>query len=366
MIVLGIETSCDETAAAVVEDGRHVLSSVVYSQVAAHRPHGGVVPEIASREHVIRLPAVVDEAMQQAGMTWGRLDAVAVTKGPGLASSLLVGLAGAKALALRCGIACIGIHHLEAHLASVFLGPDAPEPVTVLPARALVVSGGHTCLLRLTADGAYRCIGRTLDDAAGEAFDKGAVMLNLGYPGGPAIETAAQGGNPKAVRFPRGLERRDARYEGRDARFDFSFSGLKTALRYQVRDGRPLSGPEALHQQADWAASFQEAIVDILVRKTMLGLNDERAVLLAGGVSLNTALRERLDAAAAAHGVRALMAAPAYCGDNAAMIAALAGLGGGAPVAQSCRLDAEPGLEFESGRLWPSHDPACANQGTCA
>ncbi len=352
MIVLGIETSCDETAGAVVEDGRRVLASVVYSQVAAHRPHGGVVPEIASRAHTERLPEVISSAMRQAAIPWRRLDAVAVTYGPGLASSLLVGLAGAKALALRCGIGLIGVHHLEAHLMSVFIDRHVPAFDDLLPARALVVSGGHTCLLRVERDGAYRCIGRTLDDAAGEAFDKGAVLLGLGYPGGPAIERAARGGNPRAIPFPRGLQRRRRTPDGQDHRYDFSFSGLKTALLYHLRDRRPSAGADAERQRADIAASYQEAIVDVLVRKTMTGLNDERAILMAGGVALNSCLRERMTAAADRQGIRFLAATPDYCADNAAMIAALAGCGGGIRVCTAGDLDAQPSLALERGRLW--------------
>ncbi len=351
MIVLGIETSCDETAAAVVANGCEVLASVVYSQVDAHRPHGGVVPEIASRAHAERLPDIVAQAMKQAGIPWNRLDAVAVTYGPGLASSLLVGLAGAKALALRCGIGLIGVNHLEAHLWSVFLGPRAPQPESMLPARALVVSGGHTCLLRVDRDTTYHCIGRTLDDAAGEAFDKGAVLLGLGYPGGPAIERAARDGNPKTIRFPRGLQRR-SRGRGCRLRLDFSFSGLKTALLYYLRDHNLCRDTMAEQQRADIAASFQEAIVDVLARNTMSGLDDEKGILLAGGVALNNSLRSRLAVAADCEGRCLVAAAPEYCADNAAMIAALAGRGGGQRVVLSSELDAQPGLPLECGRLW--------------
>lgn len=352
MIVLGIETSCDETAAALVEDGRRVLASVVYSQVAAHRPHGGVVPEIASREHTERLPDVVSETMRRAAIPWSRLDAVAVTYGPGLASSLLVGLAGAKALALRCGIDLIGVHHLEAHVNAVFLGDRAPADETMLPARALVVSGGHTSLLRVARDGTYRCIGRTLDDAAGEAFDKGAVLLGLGYPGGPAIETAARGGNPRAVAFPRGLQRKGRKGNAGELRYDFSFSGLKTALLYYLRDQPRRTGALTERQQADIAASYQEAIVDVLVSKTMAGLDDERAVLMAGGVALNGRLREAMMEAAGRRGIACQVAAPDYCADNAAMIAALAGRGGGHRAEAAAELDAQPSLVFDHGRLW--------------
>ncbi len=351
MIVLGIETSCDETAGALVEDGRRVMASVVYSQVAAHRPHGGVVPEIASREHAARLPDVVAETLRQAAIPWSRIDAVAVTYGPGLASSLLVGLAGAKALALRCGIELIGVHHLEAHLISVFLDRRAPTAETLLPARALIVSGGHTSLLRVERNGTYRCLGRTRDDAAGEAFDKGAVLLELGYPGGPAIEKAARGGNPRAVPFPRGLQRRRRMADGRDSRYDFSFSGLKTALLYYLRDqSQKVAATE--RQRADIAASYQEAIVDVLVSKTMTGLQDERAVLMAGGVALNGRLREAMAGAAARQGVRCIAPPAVYCADNAAMIAALAGRGGGRRVDAVGELDAQPSLIFERGRLW--------------
>lgn len=355
MIVLGIETSCDDTAAALVADGPEVLSSVTYSQVGAHRPYGGVVPEIASREHVEQLPGVVDRAVRQAGLAWEAIDVVAVTYGPGLASSLLIGLAGAKALALRCGFELVGINHLEAHLGSVFLGANALPPETFLPARALVVSGGHTCLLRVERDGSYRCLGRTLDDAAGEAFDKGSVILGLGYPGGPAIERLAREGNALAVRFPRGLRRHSPGPGSR--RFDFSFSGLKTALLYHLRDN-PLAADDDIRRRADIAASYQEAIVDVLVGKALSGLHDERSVLLAGGVALNACLRARLKDTAERRGITVLAAEPEYCGDNAAMIAALALGGGGLRGVGPGELDAEPCLSFDAGRLWFSEKRA--------
>jgi len=347
MNILGIETSCDETSASVVRDGREVLSSIVYSQIAAHSPYGGVVPEIASRQHVEHLPGVLVEAVRGAGLEWAQLDALAVTYGPGLASSLLVGLAGAKGLALRLGLPLTGIHHMEAHLYSAFLGPQAPAWETVIPCLALIVSGGHTLLLRVEAPGRYRLLGHTVDDAAGEAFDKGATLLGLGYPGGPAIDRAARaGGRPDAVIFPRGFPRKlHARFtDDIDPGACFSFSGIKTALLYHLRkyppdrDGNP--------GVADLAASYQEAIVDTLVTRTLAALDRRQTLIVAGGVSLNRRLRELLTAAAAARGFRLLLAEPAYCTDNAAMVAGLAAHKPPPSLSESLALDACPSIEF--------------------
>jgi len=327
MLVLGIETSCDETAAAVVRDGHEVLSNVVYSQVAQHQPYGGVVPEIASRSHVEQLPGIVEQAMGEAGADWNALDAIAVTYGPGLASSLLVGVASARALALRLEKPLLGVNHLEAHLYSLFLGDQAPKPEQVGPMVVLLVTGGHTGLVAVDAVGRYRLLGQTLDDAAGEALDKGATLMGLGYPGGPAIEKAAQGGRRDFVEFPLGLRRPDgaAMIGGLRREFCFSFSGLKTALLYYLRDH-----PDVLPGHlSDVAASYQESVFDALLNRVQRVFGEEQTRVFAcvGGVARNRRLREKLDALAARLGVTVHAAAPQFCTDNAAMIAALASTG---------------------------------------
>jgi N6-L-threonylcarbamoyladenine synthase len=302
--ILAIETSCDETAAAVVEDGRTIKSSVVSSQTALHARFGGVVPEVAGRAHVDLLTPVVAAAMEIADATPGDLDGVAATMGPGLIGSLLVGVSAAKAYALAWGIPFIGVNHLEGHLHAAFL----EDPDLALPAVVLVVSGGHTLLIHMREPGRYRLLGQTIDDAAGEAFDKVARFLGLDYPGGPAIEKAAAEGDPRAISFPRGL-----RQDG----YDFSFSGLKTSVITYVR-----KHPEVA--TADVAASFQEAVVDVLVEKTMraAGHVDARSVCIGGGVAANTALRARIVSAAQADGRMAIVPSRAMCTDNAAMVGA--------------------------------------------
>jgi len=343
--VLGIETSCDETAAAVVRDGRHVLSNVVYSQTALHGPYGGVVPEIASRCHVEALPGVVDEALRRPGLTWHDIEAVAVTQGPGLASSLLVGLSAAKGLALRLGCPLVAVHHVEAHLFSVFLDEDALSLAEACPFVALVVSGGHTCLIRVEKLGRYTLVGQTLDDAAGEAFDKGANLLGLGYPGGPAIDRASSGGDRDFVRFPRGRQKKaNSRYvpSGMDPDLCFSFSGLKTALRYYLRDHPPADDGEI----ASLAAAYQEAIVDALIERCERAVADGQGLALAGGVALNRRLRERISDLARSKGLRLMLAEPCYCADNAAMVAGLAGAGQGLRGREAMRADADPNLPF--------------------
>jgi len=345
MNVLGIETSCDETAAAVVADGRVMLSSAVFSQVALHRPHGGVVPEIASRQHIEHLPRMLDEALVQSGLSWSHLQAVAVTYGPGLASSLLVGLSAAKALALRLNIPLIGINHLEAHLYSVFLASDAPCYATACPLVALIVSGGHTCLVRVEAPGSYRRLGQTVDDAAGEAFDKGAKLLGLEYPGGPAIDRVSALGDAGRIAFPRTRALKADFTGGLAPALCFSFSGLKTSLLYYLR-----AHPEAVHAPAlqDVAAGYQEAIVDVLVRGAQRALQRERiqTLVVAGGVSLNRRLRARLLKMAAGLKVRVLLPAPSHCVDNAAMVAGLGCIGQGITGEAAWSLDACPNLEI--------------------
>jgi N6-L-threonylcarbamoyladenine synthase len=344
MRVLGIETSCDETSAAVVEDGRDVRSNVIFTQTALHRPYGGVVPEIASRSHVENLPRVVDSAREKAGIGWGEIDAVAVTYGPGLASSLLVGLSFAKALAMRLDRPLCGINHLEAHIYSTFLGADAPRFSDVCPFVSCVISGGHTCLVRVDGLGVYRLLGQTIDDAAGEAFDKGANLLGLGYPGGPAIDKASRDGDPAFVKFPRGRQKKEhVRLPGMDVELCFSYSGLKTSLRQYLEKNPLSSGKQELPALA---ASYQEAIVDAVVDRCRraLGQGSIRALSCVGGVSLNSRLRAKLKSLADECGVRLLLAGPALCADNAGMVAGLAGTGRGVWGETALGLDVCPNL----------------------
>ena len=308
MKVLGIETSCDETAAAVVEDGRRALSDVVATQIELHRKWGGVVPELASRNHVMQVLPVVDEALAKAGVGPDALDGIAVTSGPGLVGALLVGVQVAKALSLSWQKPLVGVNHLEGHLLASFLSDRPPA----FPFLGLVVSGGHTSLYAAEDFGRYRLLGATRDDAAGEAFDKGAKLLGLPYPGGVAIDQLSKQGDPRAVRFPRAIVR--------GSELDFSFSGLKTALlhhvkRHGVPDGQGL---------ADLCASYQEAIVGALVHKLFRAaraLQRER-IVLSGGVAANGRLRAAVaERAAEYEGVEVFLPPPKLCTDNAAMIA---------------------------------------------
>ena len=344
MIVLGIESSCDETAAAVVRDGRHVLSSAIHSQIASHRPYGGVVPEIASREHVGNFPVVVADAMARAGVGWGAIDAIAATHGPGLVSSLLIGLSGARALGQALGKPVWGVNHLEAHVAGMFLDPAAPPPAECCPALVLLVSGGHSMLVEMLAVGHYRILGQTLDDAAGECLDKGANLLGLGYPGGPVVERAAQGGDPAYVKFPRGLEHARNRKtdNGLDVETCFSFSGLKTALLYRLKHH---PGDREKHL-ADLAASYQEAVMDSLATRAERALKATGARTLAcvGGVAKNAVLRAKLEALVRRRGAALRLTPMAYCTDNAAMVAAAAGLRELAGIGNPPALEADPSL----------------------
>ncbi|MBI4518828.1 MAG: tRNA (adenosine(37)-N6)-threonylcarbamoyltransferase complex transferase subunit TsaD [Deltaproteobacteria bacterium] len=308
MIVLGIESSCDDTAAAVLA-GRTVRASVVASQDAVHHKYGGIVPELASRSHIRAVIPVIDRALDQAGVTLGDVEGIAVTTGPGLIGSLLVGLSVAKAIAFSRRLPLVGVNHLEGHLLSPQLDDEVPFPYLVL-----LVSGGHTSLYWATALGRYQCLGMTRDDAAGEAFDKVAKILGLGYPGGRVIDELARSGQREAIRFPR------ARLKpGRSPRsFDFSFSGLKTAVWQYVREQQP-SGAAA----AAVAASFQEAVVDMLVETTLAAARQVGAtrLVVAGGVAANSRLRQRVLAAGAEFGLAAHLPPLRYCTDNAAMIA---------------------------------------------
>ena len=344
MIVLGIESSCDETAAAVVRDGREVLSSAIHSQIASHRPYGGVVPEIASREHVGNFPVVVADALAQSGVGWGAIDAIAATHGPGLVSSLLIGLSGARALGQALGKPVWGVNHLEAHVAGMFLDPAAPPPAECCPALVLLVSGGHSMLVDMLAVGHYRILGQTLDDAAGECLDKGANLLGLGYPGGPVIERAAQGGNPAFVKFPRGLEHAKNRKtdNGLDVETCFSFSGLKTALLYHLKNH---PGDREKHL-ADLAASYQGAVMDSLATRAERALKATGARTLAcvGGVAKNAVLRAKLEALVRRRGAALRLTPLAYCTDNAAMVAAAAGRRELAGIGNPLALEADPSL----------------------
>ena len=334
MNILGIETSCDETSAAVVADGCRILSNVVSSQVELHRPYGGVVPELASRDHLHKIEDVIRQALD--GHTF---DAVAATYGPGLASSLLIGLNAGKGVAFASGKPFIAINHIEAHLYSPVLGGTGVSPVSSadgqpgrqshFPMVSLIVSGGHTILVHATGIGQHEILGQTIDDAAGEAFDKVAKLLGLGYPGGPEVDRLAKAGNPRAHDFPRG--------KLNDPDFDFSFSGLKTSVLYFLRRSDiPVATVSGKSRQEcrsyngpiipDICASVQEAIVDVLVGKTVRAAEHTgvRTVSASGGVSLNSRLRERLAAECARRGYRLLLAPADLCTDNAAMIAALA------------------------------------------
>lgn len=322
MKILGIETSCDETAAAVVEDGTRVLSSVISSQIAKHALFGGVVPELAAREHLAAIDPVVSAALAEGGCTVADLGAVAVTHSPGLVPALLVGTAYAKGLAATGGVPLLGVNHFLAHVYGALLErPDVCREPARFPLLAVVVSGGHTALLLIRADGTTALVGRTLDDAAGEAFDKAAKILDLGYPGGPLIDRIAQRGDPGRVRFPRGLVGGSGRAVRAEDHLNFSFSGLKTALYYHVRD-RVLADAEL----ADVVASYQAAIVDVLVLKSRWAAEESGAatVVLCGGVACNSALRRAMAEHLGGGGRELIVAPPRYCTDNAAMVAGLA------------------------------------------
>ena len=354
MDILGIETSCDETAAAVVRDGREVLSNVVYTQIPLHVPYGGVVPEIASRAHVEKIREVL-----RAALGGRKIDAVAVTYGPGLSPALIVGLNAAKGVAAATGVPLIAVNHIEAHLHTPFLrdeGEDgSPGPLESVPALGLAISGGHTAWIDMPEYGSYEIIGQTLDDAAGEAFDKAAKLLSLGYPGGPVIDKIAREWLSRSpfpasplIPFPQGRPREGtSALSGLPAELCVSFSGLKTSLlRYVQQNG----GVEALSASGEIpriVASYQEAIVDAVADRTRRALKRRRykALIVGGGVSLNSRLREKLAAVAEASGVRLLTAKGKFCGDNGAMIAALAFFRRRHEGAAAMRLDVNPSLE---------------------
>lgn len=303
MLVLAIESSCDETSAAVIDGGQKTLSNVVSSQTEIHRKYGGIVPELASRKHIETIIPIIREALLQAGITLDQVEGLAVTNGPGLIGSLLVGLSVGKAIAYARDLPFVGVNHVEGHLSAILL----EEHRLQFPFVGLVVSGGHTCLYRVDDLGSYTWLGGTRDDAAGEAFDKVAKLLNLGYPGGPVIDEVSRGGNPEAIPFPRAFISRNS--------FDFSFSGIKTSVLHYVR-----KNPHA--RVEDIAASFQEAIVDVLIWKAVQAareLNFSR-VVLSGGVASNTRLRNRVRQEAEKEGLEVSIPSPVLCTDNAAMI----------------------------------------------
>ncbi|MCX5820875.1 MAG: tRNA (adenosine(37)-N6)-threonylcarbamoyltransferase complex transferase subunit TsaD [Deltaproteobacteria bacterium] len=330
MVVLGIESSCDETAAAVVRDGCVLLSNVIASQVKVHERYGGVVPEIASRKHIEAIVPVILQALEDARMTLAEIDGIAVTKGPGLIGSLLVGLSAAKALAFARRLPLVGVNHLEGHVAAAFLTEKPPE----FPFVALVVSGGHTTIYRVEGFQRFTLIGQTRDDAAGEAFDKAAKLLEIGYPGGVVIDRLAKRGNREAFPFPRGM---------RDS-LDFSFSGLKTSLLTRLKKrGEPFTAAEL----PDLMASYQEAICDVLVEKTLraAAMVSATRVVVCGGVAANSRLRERFRTDAASSGIEVFIPPAILCTDNAAMIAVV-----GTHLLRSGRRD---GLDLNAVSRWP-------------
>ncbi|MFZ5832889.1 MAG: tRNA (adenosine(37)-N6)-threonylcarbamoyltransferase complex transferase subunit TsaD [Planctomycetota bacterium] len=337
MNILCLETTCDETAAAVINDRFEVLASVVASQDDLHQKYGGVVPEIASRAHLERIVPVIDQTMRRSGLTLAQIDAVAVANTPGLAGSLLVGVVAAKALCVALNVPLVAVNHLQAHIYACRLA----EGEDVFPCVGLIVSGGHSSLYRCLGPLDFHALGGTIDDAAGEAFDKVASLLGLPYPGGPSIQRAAERGNPKAFSLPRALV-------ADEQRLDFSFSGLKTAVRYKlIGPGKPDFDASAIDPQkvADLAASFQEAVIDCLAAKAFLALRRTglKTLCVGGGVAANQRLRERFAEVAGEQGVRLCIAPLRLCTDNAVMGAiAIERLCAG--LTESLDLDAEPGL----------------------
>jgi N6-L-threonylcarbamoyladenine synthase len=332
VLLLGIETSCDDTATALVRDGRDVLASVSTNQDAFHAKYGGIVPEIASRQHVALLSAAVEDALGRANVTFAGVDGIAVTRGPGLIGSLVVGVAAAKALAFALDKPLYGVNHLHGHVFAAFL--DRPEPPPY-PFLALLVSGGHSQVVAVDSATQMTILGRTRDDAAGEAYDKTARLLGLGYPGGPELDRLAQTGNPKAIAFPRHRPDRGS--------LDLSFSGLKTSVRYYLESA---AGRDA--KREDVAASFQAAVIDVLMARVASAYerSSYRAVVLSGGVAANSALQHALRTWGEKRNVPVFIPPPKYCTDNAAMIAAAAYYQGEAARANALTLSADPDLRM--------------------
>lgn len=334
VVILAIESSCDETAAAVVVNGREVLSNIISSQIPVHTLYGGVVPEIASRKHIEKINPVIEEALKEAGKTLDDIDAIAVTYGPGLVGSLLVGVAAAKAIAFARNIPLVGVHHIEGHISANYIEHKELEP----PYLGLVVSGGHTHLMVVKDYGTYQVIGRTRDDAAGEAFDKVARAIGLGYPGGPKIDKLAEEGDPYAIRFPH------AQIEG--APYDFSFSGLKSAVLNYLNVNQ-MKGVESC--KADVAASFQQTVIDMLTERTLRAAQELgfHKFALSGGVASNRGIRKAFTELCQEQGIEFYYPSPVLCTDNAAMIGAAGYYEYMAGVRHGWDLNAEPNLKFE-------------------
>ena len=332
-LTLGIETSCDETSAAILRGTRELLSCVIATQIPIHQKYGGVVPEIASRNHILSILPVVGQALDEAGTALSEIDQVAVTYGPGLVGALLVGVSAAKSLAFSLDVPLIGVNHLEGHIFANFLAHAELTP----PFMALVVSGGHTALVDVADYETFRLMGRTRDDAAGEAFDKVARVMGLPYPGGPEIDRLAREGNPAAIDFPRAL--------AQEGNYEFSFSGLKSAVLNYINSEK-MKG-HALHK-ADIAASFQSAVVEVLVHKAFEAIREagRDTLVLAGGVAANKSLERRLRETAEAEGIRYLYPPPRLCTDNAAMIACRGAYAAAASKYSDLYLNAVPGLDF--------------------
>ena len=333
IVLLAIESSCDETAAAVVKNGREVLSNVIYSQIALHTQYGGVVPEIASRKHIEKINQVITQALDEAGMTLKDLDGIAVTYGPGLVGALLVGVSEAKAISFATGLPLIGIHHIEGHISANYIENKELEP----PFVCLVASGGHSHLVVVRDYGEYEIIGRTRDDAAGEAFDKVARAIGLGYPGGPKIDKLSKEGNPEAIAFPR------AKVDENE--YDFSFSGLKSAV-LNYLNACQMKGEEV--SSADVAASFQKAVIDVLVEHSIHAVKQFRfkKFAIAGGVASNSSLRAAFEERCAKEGIEFYHPSPIYCTDNAAMIGAAGYYEFVKGVRSGYDLNAVPGLKL--------------------
>ena len=335
ILTLGIESSCDETAAAVLRDGRELLSNVISTQIPLHRKYGGVVPEIASRRHIVNVMPVIDEALQKAEVALSDVDQVAVTYGPGLVGALLVGVSAAKALAFARNVPLIGVNHLEGHIFANFLSHKELEP----PFMALVVSGGHTALIHVVGYNHFLLMGQTRDDAAGEAFDKIARVMGLPYPGGPEIDRLAAKGDENAVDFPRALREK--------GNYEFSFSGLKSAVLNYLNE---MQMKRIEVNKTDVAASFQKAVIEVLVQKSLEALSETKldTLVLAGGVAANSALEHRLREASAEHGIRFYYPNKILCTDNAAMIACRGYYQSQAGLFSDLRLNAVPGLSLQS------------------
>ena len=331
--ILAIESSCDETAAAVVRNGREILSNVIYSQIDLHTLYGGVVPEIASRKHIDKINQVIDKAIKDSGMELGEMDAIAVTYGPGLVGPLLVGVSAAKGMAYGAKLPIVGVHHIEGHICANYIANPSLEP----PFMCLVVSGGHTHLVKVADYGKYEILGKTEDDAAGEAFDKVARAIGLGYPGGPKIDKISKEGNPEAIKFPR------AKVGGNE--YDFSFSGLKSAVLNYLNTAQ-MNGEEIVTE--DVAASFQQAVIDVLVAHSMSAVEEHgfKKFAIAGGVASNSSLRAAFEKSCAERNIEFFLPPPILCTDNAAMIGSAAFYEYKRGVRHGLDLNAIPGLKL--------------------